>query len=180
MPFPNGASPVPTLLIGALLLLPAAASAGDLFGRDAQDEFLASLSGDPEAQAKARAREDFVRNFARRIEDRATEKLLLTLAPDRPDGPDGRDVLATIADPAPEPSKSSFRKNFRVNLRRGVEYRHKVDVGDQVVSMKLWGPIVGSKPGLGFAVDGLVEEHRVRLKAYGSTEKAGLQLELEF
>ena len=178
MPFSLRRTPsLPSLLIGALLLGPAAARAGGGFDAEAQAAFLDSLAPDPEAAAKAHARDAFVRNLARRLEDRANEKLLLSVPRDKSSGPA---VLAAVGEAVPDPPKVSFREHFRLSLRRGLEYRHKVDLGDQRLSMKLWGPIVGSKPGLGFAVDSVVEAHRVQMKAYGSMEKAGLQIELEF
>jgi hypothetical protein len=180
MPFSTSTASLRTLLLGAAMAMPGVALAADPDREpdtDSPAELVATLVGTSHEHVEAADRKTLSRDIAKRLEDRETERSWLPFWHGKPAG---REVLFGD-DPAPVPPPSFFREHFRFTLKRGVEYRQKFQVREQDLQLKVWGPIVGDNPGLGIALDGLrVEQSRVRIKAYGSTDKSGLQIDVEF
>jgi len=122
--------PIQSLLVGALLMGPAAAVAED--------------SARPAAKP-LRARE-----------------VLLSLDANRPD-------------------ETWVHSHIHFSVKRGVEYRDRFALGHKDVALKVWGPVVKSRPGLGLELRGLsIGEHQLELRAYGNLRKQGLHVELHF
>lgn len=131
MPFAVASALLKGLLIGALLLAPMAARAGD-----------------PAPEEKPRK--------------------LLT-----------RQVLLSM-DEAPR-REVPFRSRFQLSKKRGIVYRQQLRLGDQSVGLKVYGPLVKKKPGMGIELEGLaIGGHSVDIKAYGSTKRQGFKVEVKF
>jgi len=131
MPFAVASAQLQGLLIGALLLAP-----------------MPALAGDPAPEEKPRK--------------------VLT-----------RQVLLSM-DEAPR-REVPFRSRFHVSKKRGLEYRHQLRLGDRIVGLKIYGPVVKKRPGMGLELEGLaIGDHRVDIKAYGSTKRQGFKLEVKF
>lgn len=92
-----------------------------------------------------------------------------------------RVILAGLDAIPPETESEPFYTRFHLSHKRGVEYRQTIPMGEQKLSLKLYGPVVKKKMGLGLRLRGLrVADHALSLKAYGSRKKQGLKIEIEF
>lgn len=184
MPLSTSSLPFKTLLIGAFLSLPSAAAlAGERDPdppSDAVAEIAATLAGENvEAAPRERSGKALSRDIAKRREEQALEKSWFSSFSFFPDKPAEREVLFSLDQPAHE--KSFFQEHFRFSLRKGVEYRQSVPVGDQQWQLRIWGPVVGKSPGLGLELDGLRRSgSRVKMKAFGSLEESGFEVYIEF
>jgi len=94
--------------------------------------------------------------------------------PNRPE----RQVLMTAEDP--DGDGKSFRDHFHFSAKRGVEYRHEVPLGKSNFLLKLYGPVVKKKPGLGFRVTGTVGKHPVLISGCGSAKKQRITFRIDF
>ena len=99
----------------------------------------------------------------------------------------GQEILATLEQSLAEepsaavtPTEQSLRSRFRFHLARGIEYRQEIEVAEQPLKMRLYGPIVSGSPGLGFQVRGEVSEREFEVQAFGSTDEVGLQIHFDF
>jgi len=94
----------------------------------------------------------------------------------------GPQVLAGLDELAPDlpVMDDSWRSRFRFNLARGIEYRQDFARAGDKLQMRFYGPVVPNGPGLGFQLKGRVLDHRMRFNAYGTTDEAGLTLDIEF
>jgi hypothetical protein len=91
-----------------------------------------------------------------------------------------RQVLLGVADDD-APTKSLLPGRFRINLKRGLEYRQKFSVGPQQLRLKVYGPIVKGNPGLRLKLDGLMlRDLPVEIEAFGNPEKGGLEFKIDF
>lgn len=99
----------------------------------------------------------------------------------------GQEILATLEQSLPDeatstagPTEQSLRSRFRLNLARGLEYRQEIDVAEQPLKLRLYGPIVSGSPGLGFQLRGQVSRHEFDFQAFGSADEVGLEIEIGF
>ena len=81
-----------------------------------------------------------------------------------------REILTKMDDP--ESNEVPFLDRFHLTEKFRVEYRQQFMRGDQKVSLKLYGPLVKKRPGIGIKVVGLsLRDHPVEIKGYGNTKK---------
>ncbi len=99
----------------------------------------------------------------------------------------GQEILATLEQSLPDeaasaagPAEQSLRSRFRLNLARGLEYRQEIDIAEQPLKLRLYGPIVSGSPGLGFQLRGQVSQHEFDFQAFGSSDEVGLEIEIGF
>jgi hypothetical protein len=113
------------------------------------------------------------------IEDRLNQGKWIPFRHRKASGPQ---VLAGLDELAPDPPAidDSWRSRFRFSVVRGIEYRQDVPLAGNRLQMRFYGPVVPNGPGLGFQLKGRVLDRRMRLNAYGTTDEAGLTLDIEF
>ncbi len=102
----------------------------------------------------------------------------------------GQEILATLEQALPEeaaapatertPAEPSLRSRFRFHLARGLEYRQELEVADQPMKLRLYGPLVSGSPGLGLRLRGDVSQHAFELEAFGSADEVGLEIHFGF
>lgn len=79
------------------------------------------------------------------------------------------------------PAPPRVRSELIFSLKRGVEYRSHFAVGARRLSLSLWGPVVKKKPGVGVELKGLsLGHHDVRIDAYGNTGQGKVRVKLSF
>jgi hypothetical protein len=79
------------------------------------------------------------------------------------------------------PAPPRVRSELIFSVKRGVEYRSHFAVGAHRLSLSLWGPVVQKKPGVGVELKGLaVGSHDVRVEAYGNTGQGRIRVKLAF
>jgi len=148
MRFINGSSslsrsltePITTLLIGAILIVPAATAYAD------ED---ATLNPDPQ---------------------KIKRQILASL-----DDPDFESELTR--DSADDP----WFTGFRLSKKGPVQFRQTLQIGDDEVLIKLYGPVVRKKPGLRFKVEGLrIGDHPVNVEGFGSVKEAGFRFTVRY
>ncbi len=98
-----------------------------------------------------------------------------------------RQILSSLDDSdfAPNlPSGSSQKptgNGFRFSKKGQIQYWRTLQIGDDEVSIKLYGPVVKKKPGLRFRVEGLrVGDHPVHLEGFGYLNEGGLRVTVQF
>ncbi len=98
-----------------------------------------------------------------------------------------RQILASLDDPdlsLKSPSGSSqeaLRSGFRLSKRGPIQYRRVLQIGDDEVTFKLYGPIVKKNPGLRFRVEGLrIGDHPVQVEGFGNAKEAALRFTIRF
>ena len=165
MRFAAGAAPFEALLIGALLVVPIATAyadengGNDVFSVPRAQQIVQSLEKARPAESWFQSPADLTSSGFRKAPER---EILFSL--------DGR---AT--------QKSWIRTHFHLTTKYGLEYRHEFSVGEQKLRLKLYGPIVKKKPGMGVQLHGLtVADHKVTIKAYGNTRKGGIGFKFDF
>ncbi len=90
-----------------------------------------------------------------------------------------REILLSFG--SDDPPESSFRDHIRFSKKRGIEYNRVITTDEQTLFLRLYGPVIKKKPGLGFELKGLeVGDFKVRVKGYGSTKKANLAVRVTF
>ncbi len=165
MRFLAGAAPFEALTIGVLLLMPIAAAHAD---EDADDDAFS----EPRAEQIVKSLER-----ARPANGRFQSPLDLTSSWFRK-APE-REILFSLDGPATQ--TSWIRTHFHLTTKKGLEYRHEFSVGEQKLKLKLYGPIVKKKPGMGVQLRGLtVADHEVMFEAYGNTKKGGIRFKFDF
>ena len=76
---------------------------------------------------------------------------------------------------------NSFYDRFHLSRKGRVEYRQQFQAGGKDVSLKLFGPVVKKRPGLGVSILGLsVGEHPIVVEGYGNTRKQAIRFTVEF
>ena len=160
-------APLGVLLIGALLLTPIQAAQAD----DADEEIEASFRRPVRTSDNLEEWDRLTQEWYEDQLNRAFERL-------RPK-PDRQVLLGVSEDP--RQGRGFIRGRFRVNLKRGLEYRQDLTLGDQRVRLKLYGPIVKGNPGLRLKLNGLkLRDREVEIEAFGNPEKGGLEVKIEF
>jgi len=98
-----------------------------------------------------------------------------------------RQILLSLDDPDFTPnspsdsSQESTDNGFRFSKKGQIQYRRTFQIGDDEVSIKLYGPLARKNPGLRFRVEGLrVGDHPVRLEGFGNVKEGGLRVTVRF
>jgi hypothetical protein len=80
-----------------------------------------------------------------------------------------------------EAEATPFAQRFHLTKKGRVIYLHQFQAGGQNISLKLSGPFVKSKPGLGIKVMGLaIGGLPMEIKGYGNSKKQGIQVKIRF
>lgn len=156
-PFAVASAPLKGLLIGALLVAPMAASAGDPSPEDKPRtlmtrEVLLSMDEVPRREVPFRNRFHFSkeRGLVYRKELRIAGQ---------------EDVGASL----------------HLSKKRGLVYRQRLRLGDQDVGLRIYGPLVKKKPGMGIEIEGLaIGDHSVDIRAFGNTKRGRIMAEVKF
>jgi hypothetical protein len=78
-------------------------------------------------------------------------------------------------------SEKPWFSGFRVSKKGPIQYRRTLQIGDDEVSLKIYGPVVKKKPGLRFQLEGLhIGDHPFRMEGYGNTKGGGIRLNVRF
>lgn len=81
-----------------------------------------------------------------------------------------------------ESSQEPAGNGFRFSKKGQIQYWRTLQIGDDEVSIKLYGPmVVRKKPGLGFRVQGLrIGDHPVHVEGFGYVNEGGLRVTVRF
>jgi hypothetical protein len=75
----------------------------------------------------------------------------------------------------------SFYDRFHLSRKGRLEYRQEFQAGSNDVSLKLYGPVVKKRPGIGIKVMGLsVADHPLEIKGYANTRRQALIFTIRF
>jgi hypothetical protein len=78
-------------------------------------------------------------------------------------------------------SEKPWFSGFRVSKKGPIQYRQTLQIGDDEVSLKIYGPIIKKKPGLRFKLEGLnIGDHPVRVEGFGNTKGGGFRFNIRF
>jgi hypothetical protein len=98
-----------------------------------------------------------------------------------------RQILKSLDEPNLSPEASSdfseepWFSGFRVSKKGPIQYRQNFQIGDDEVSLKVYGPVIKKKPGLRFQLEGLrIADHLVRLDGYGNVDGGGFRFTVRF
>ena len=77
--------------------------------------------------------------------------------------------------------EESWFSGFRISKKGPIQYRRTLQIGDDEVLLKIYGPVVRKKPGLRFKLEGLrIGEHPVRMEGFGNTKEGGFRFTVRF
>ncbi len=98
-----------------------------------------------------------------------------------------RQILESLDEPDLGPGSSSelseepWFSGFRVSKKGPIQYRQTLQIGDDEVSFKIYGPVVKKKPGMRFRLEGLrIGDHPFAVQGYGNTKEGGLRFNIRF
>jgi hypothetical protein len=95
-----------------------------------------------------------------------------------------RVILASLDDPEltlESPDESSWIAGFRISKKGPIQFRRTLQIGDDEVLIKLYGPVVKRKPGLRFKVQGLrFGDNPVNIEGYGNTKGGGFRFSIRY
>lgn len=98
-----------------------------------------------------------------------------------------RQILSSLDDSdfAPKSLSGSSQKptgnGFRFSKKGQIQYWRTLQIGDDEISIKLYGPVVRKNPGLRFRVEGFrVRDHPVHLEGFGYVNAGGLRVTVRF
>ena len=98
-----------------------------------------------------------------------------------------RHILESLDEPDLGPESSSdhseepWFSGFRVSKKGPIQYRQTLQIGDDEVSLKIYGPVIKKKPGMRFRLEGLrIGDHPVAVQGYGNTKEGGLRFNIRF
>jgi len=94
--------------------------------------------------------------------------------------PSERQILMTAEGPVPDAGGQPYWDHFDFNLKRGVEYRHEVPLGNSSFLLNFYGPVVKKKPGLAFSMTGTFGKYPVLIKGYGTAKKQHVSFRIDF
>jgi hypothetical protein len=156
-PFAAASAPLKGLLICALLVAPTAASAGDPAPEDKTRklltrEVLLSMDEVPRREVPFRNRFHFSK------EQGLVYRKEVRLA--------GQEEVGA---------------SLHLSKKRGLLYRQQLRLGDQDVGLRIYGPLVKKKPGMGIQLEGLaIGDRPVDINAFGNTKRGRIVLEVKF
>jgi hypothetical protein len=106
------------------------------------------------------------------------------VSPDQNDRTIKRVILASLDHPElalQSPDESSWITGFRVSKKGPIQFRRTLQIGDDEVLFKLYGPLVKKKPGIRFKVQGLhFGDNPVNMEGYGNTKGGGVRLTIRY
>jgi len=98
-----------------------------------------------------------------------------------------RQILASLDNPElalKSPSDSDegpWMAGFRFSKKGPIQFRRTLQIGDDEVLIKLYGPVVRKKPGLRFKVEGLrIGEHPVNVEGFGNVKEGGVRFTIRY
>ena len=98
-----------------------------------------------------------------------------------------RHILESLDEPGLSAKSSSefaeepWFSDFRVSKKGPIQYRRTLQIGDDEVSLRVYGPVVKKKPGMRFKLEGLrIGDHPVAVQGYGNTKEGGLRFNIRF
>jgi len=98
-----------------------------------------------------------------------------------------RQILKSFDEPdlsaelSSDSSEEPWFSGFRVSKKGPIQYRQTLQIGDDEVSLKIYGPVIKKKPGLRFKLEGLhIGDHPVRLEGFGNTKEGGFRFSVRF
>jgi len=98
-----------------------------------------------------------------------------------------RQILESLDEPDLSPKSSSdfsekpWFSGFRVSKKAPIQYRQTLQIGDDEVLLKIYGPVIKKKPGLRFQLEGLnIGDHPVRMEGFGNTKEGGFRFTVRF
>lgn len=104
--------------------------------------------------------------------------------PDQNDQKIKRVILASLDHPElalESLDESSWVTGFRVSKKGPVQFRRTLQIGDDEVLIKLYGPLVKKKPGLRFKVQGLrFGDNPVNMEGYANTKGGGFRFSIRY
>ena len=153
-------TPIKSLLIGALLLTPVAtAYAGE-------DVSLQEISQRQVTKKQVSKKQPSKKQVSKKLK---------------------RQILASLDDPGlslkslSDSSQEALSGGFRLSKKGPIQYRRILQIGDDEVTLKLYGPIVKKNPGLRFRVEGLrIGDHPVQVEGFGNMKEAALRFTIRF
>ena len=78
-------------------------------------------------------------------------------------------------------SEEPWFSGFRVSKKGPIQYRQTLQIGDDEVSLKIYGPVIKKKPGLRFKLEGLtIGDHPVKMEGFGNTKEGGFRFTVRF
>jgi hypothetical protein len=78
-------------------------------------------------------------------------------------------------------SEKPWFSGFRVSKKGPIQYRQTLQIGDDEVLLKIYGPVIKKKPGLRFQLEGLnIGDHPVRMEGFGNTKEGGFRFTVRF
>jgi hypothetical protein len=81
----------------------------------------------------------------------------------------------------PESNGVPFLDRFHLSEKFRVEYRQQFQMGEQDVSLKLYGPLVKERPGLALKLTGIwLGGLPVEVMGYGNIKKQAITFEIKF
>ena len=77
--------------------------------------------------------------------------------------------------------EESWFSGFRISKKGPIQYRRTLQIGDDEVSLKIYGPVIKKKPGLRFKLEGLrIGGNLVRMEGFGNTKEGGFRFTVQF
>ncbi len=93
-------------------------------------------------------------------------------------------ILASLDHPElalESPDESSWITGFRVSKKGPLQFRRTLQIGDDEVLIRLYGPLVKKKPGLRFKVQGLrFGDHPVNIEGFGNSKGGGFRFSIRY
>jgi hypothetical protein len=98
-----------------------------------------------------------------------------------------RQILESLDEPDLDLKSSSeypeepWFSGFRLSKKGPIQYRQTLQIGDDEVSLKIYGPIIKKKPGLRFKMEGLhIGDHPVGVEGFGNVKEGGIRFTIRF
>jgi hypothetical protein len=155
MRFSAGTAPATALFLGAALLIPSVAPA---FDEDAEKQVRQPRAG------------QIIANLEQPAEIHLRPVPIPTST---------RQIILSLEQPIHQ--RSWLTSHFNLSTKKGVVYKDAFTFGEQKLHLKLWGPIVKKRPGLGFKIEGLkIGDNPIILKGYGNSRKGKLTFKMRF
>lgn len=153
-------TPIKSLLIGALLLTPVATAYA------ADDASLQEISERQVSKKQVAKKQPSKKQVSKKRK---------------------RQILASLDDPGLSlkslsgSSQEALGSGFRLSNKGPIQYRRILQIGDDEVTLKLYGPIVKKNLGLRFRMEGLrIGDHPVQVEGFGNMKEAALRFTIRF
>jgi len=106
------------------------------------------------------------------------------VSPDQNDQTIKRVILASLDHPElalQSPDESSWITGFHVSKKGPIQFRRTLQIGDDEVLFKFYGPLAKKKPGIRFKVQGLrFGDNPVNMEGYGNTKGGGFRFTIRY